>query len=257
MKNLFFLIIISLFISCNTSSPDTNIDAETTVDNDIKIPTLDIDTNTTFLVKTKCAVIPTFSTTEIDSIRKEAGEENFAEIASDILFYNATAKEGLEGKGIKVVSTDKAKIVFLQPDGSTKEFDKKQMNKDMIYFIPGHEPLETYTVAFESDLAYFGIDDNDEFSEGYWVTDKAVTRMGKDHIYKYFYKTSFINDEPLMQVFDDGDIKMEEVLSLEEDGSYKHPSENIFYVFSEDAITITEGGAISGLAKIEKDRIKE
>ncbi|MGK0389125.1 MAG: hypothetical protein ACI94Y_001861 [Maribacter sp.] len=257
MKNLFFLIIISLFISCNTSSADTNIDAETTVDNDIKMPTLDIDTNTTYLVKTKCAVIPTYSATEIDSIRKAAGEENFAEIASDILFYNATAQEGLEEKGIKVMSTDKAKILFLQPDGSTKEFDKKKMNKDMIYFIPGHEPLETYTVAFEADLAYFGITDNDEFSEGYWVTDKAVGRMGNDYIYKYFYKTSFINDEPLMQVFDGGEIKMEEVILLQDDGSYKHPKEKIFYVFSEDAITITEGGAISGLAKIEKDRIKE
>ena len=257
MKNLFFLIIISLFISCNMGNTDTNIDPETTTDNDIKIPALDIDTNTTFLVKTKCAIIPTYSATEIDSIRKAAGEENFAEIASDILFYNATAQEGLEKNGIKVISTDKAKILFLQPDGSSKEFIRKEMNKDMIYFIPGQEPLETYTVAFEEDLAYFGVEENDEFTEGYWVTDKAVERMGKEHIYKYFYKTSFINDEPLMQVFDGGDIKMEEVILLQDDGSYKHPKEDIFYVFSEDAITITEGGAISGLAKIGKDRIKE
>lgn len=257
MKNLFFLIIISLCISCNMSSTESTPDTETTVDNDIKTPTLDIDTSTTLLIKTKCAVIPTYSGTEIDSIRKAAGEENFAEIISDILFYNDAAKTGLEAKGIKVVNSDKAKIAFLQPDGSIKEFIRKEMNKDMIYFIPGREPLETYTVAFESDIAYFGVDDDDEFSEGYWVTDKAVEKMGKDHVYKYFYKTSFINDEPLMQVFDNGDIKMEEVLLLEEDGSYKHPSEDIFYVFSKDAITITEGGAINGLARMEEDRVKE
>lgn len=257
MKNLFFLILVSLFVSCGSGSTDTSENIKHSAENDAQSPTLEVDTNTTFLVKTKCAVIPTHSSTEIDSMRKEAGEENFAEIASDITYYNATAREGLEAKGIEVFDTDKEKILFLQPDGSTKEFIRRKMDKDMIYFIPGREPLETYTVAFESDLAYFGVEDSDEFAEGYWVTDKAKEEMGSDHIFQYFYKTSFINDEPLLQVFDNGNIKMEEVILLQDDGSYKHPSKDVFYIFSEDGITMTEGGTISGLVKVEDDSVKE
>ena len=85
MKNLLFAIITILFFSCNTNPTDSTIDMETSSTN-IKIPTVDIDTNT-LLVKTKCAVIPNYSSAEIDSIRKEAGEDNFAEIISDIAYY--------------------------------------------------------------------------------------------------------------------------------------------------------------------------
>lgn len=252
MKYFTFLFFSILFFACN--APVTDIGSETEVELDKPV----VNNPNALIIKEKCAVILSHSTEEIEAMRKEYAEDVFAEIASDIGFYNATANEDLTAKGIKVIDTDKEEIIFVQSNGEQTTIKRKDYDKDLIFFSPDEKPLGTFTADFTKDLSYFGLSNGGEFVEGYWVGLRALDNAGKDHVFRYFHKTSFINDEPLLQVFDNGKIVVEEVLLEQKDGSYKQGKEEIFYEFRDgEDITVTELGAIRGLIHVSEDRVKE
>lgn len=252
MKYIVFSLLTILLFSCNPSA--SNADSEVVKDSPVVNPNA-------LIIKEKCAVILNHSTEEIEAMQKEYSEDDLAEIASDIGFYNMTANDDLTAKGIKVVSTDKEEIIFVQSNGEQTTIKRKDYEKDLIFFSPDQKPLGTFTTDFEEDLTYFGgseASSGSEFVEGYWVDLKALGNAEEDHIFKYFYKTSLINDEPLLQVFDGGNIIVEEILIEQKDGIFKQGKEEAFYEFRDGKeITVTELGLIRGFIRIPEKRIKE
>ncbi len=255
MKNyqLSYFLIFSLFFFACTKTKENNV----TISANSEISTSD-----DLVVAEKCAIILNPNDDEIVKMKEEHGEDGWAEIASDLGYYNGTAKMHLEEKGIKVISTVEDKIVFVRNNGKKIIMDTKDLQNDLIFFTPDRTPLTTYTADYAKDLSYFGIketieEEGESFVEGYWVTDKAIDNMDENHVFEYFYKTSSVNDELLLQIFDRGDIKEEEILSQAEEGVYEHPKKNISFTFKGNKITMTEAGTVKGLIKVSADRISE
>lgn len=256
MKYIAFLLFPILLMACNPSaSNNTESDAQETTEIQEDNPVINPET---LVIKEKCAVILSHSYAEIDSMRKIHAEDVFVEIASDIGYYTGLAKEILEDRGIKVIDTDKTEIIFEQSNGEQTRITRKNYDKDLLFFAPDKKPLGTFTADFEKDLSYFGVTDGREFVEGYWVGMQALDSADEDYVFRYFYKTSFINDEPLLQVFDNGNILVEEVLLKQKNGSYKQGKEAIFYEFRDgEDITVTELGMIRGLINVTESRVSE
>lgn len=248
---LTFIWIATLCIGCNSNQTNN----ETPV---IEIPVPTVASNT-LSISEKCAVILNQSSAEIDSLRASYPEDVFAEIASDIGFYNAVANEDLTAIGIKVINTDKEEIIFNQANGEQTKINRKTYKHDLIFFDPEQKPLATFTADFKKDLSYFGISDRStEFTEGYWVNMRTLDNAEKDHVFREFYKTSLVNDLTLLQIFNNGEIELEELLELQKDGSYKQANEEIFYQFNNGKdITMTQAGFVGGLIGVPENRIKE
>ncbi len=239
-----------LFLYACSSHSDGETEAVTANESD----SAEISTHI-FEIKDQCAVILSHSVAELDSMQAAVSDDIWAEIASDIGYYNATATEDLDARGIKVIDIDDEQIAFVQRNGQRTVISRRTYDYDMVFFNPEKRPKGTYTAQYEEDLSYFGIAPDVVFLEGYWVSDQHPDQH--DHTFEYFYKTSYINDEPFLQVFDSGKIIEEEVINPQKDGSFKHPNEDISYTFSDNAITIMENGSVRGLVKVGEDRIQE
>jgi len=247
------LILVSLF-SCNK--------VKTPGEDGAGIPTpLERDKDA-FYVEEKCAVLLVWDSIQIDSLSKNVLEDILAEVASDVGYYQMLAEEGLEKEGVKVLSVDARKVVFVKTDGTERviyriPYNNGVMGKDLVFFDPDKDTLGVHAIMYEDNMDFLGVDNAPPFFEGYWVKGPLPDDLSDDYIFKFFYKTSYVNDMPLLQVFDNGEIIVEEVLEAREGGQYKLPKENIYYQFNEDEITVSEGGSIKGYIRVDAKKVKE
>ncbi len=250
-----FTICVFAFISCNTSTTD-NPTPDT--DGPVEIKPADNE----FWVKEKAAVLLNIDSIETQEIIDNNPEDVLAEIFSDIGYYRAEATDRLTALGVNVLSTDKEIVVFQQPNGDTVQIERKKVESDLMFFTPGKAPVGTFTSYFDKELPALELgEENLPFQEAYWVDDKIAERMGTEHVHEYFYKTSFINDEPLFQIFNSSNIDEEEILAEQADGTYKHPKKEQFFRFRVDGdklkVTITQEGTVKEYVQVGIAQIKE
>lgn len=111
----------------------------------------EIEPKDIFKVTEACAIFKTMDATELARFDK-MGEDEKAEVGSDMGYYAMTANDYLKSKKIKTITTEKRFLRFEGPEGKFYFFDCYKIDClwQVILFKPGKAPLVMSTVDFSA-----------------------------------------------------------------------------------------------------------
>lgn len=145
-----FLIIMA---SCNNVG---NINSENidSTENLTKLKADKLDSDSIFETAENIVVFLMPGDAEIEKMKSEYSEEDFAEIVADITWYPGVAAEYLDSIGIKNKILINQKFLILKKSNGEKiKFQKEHIEGNMIMFRNDTLPIIGYAVNFDGNYA--------------------------------------------------------------------------------------------------------
>jgi hypothetical protein len=129
MKRTLAIVLAFLsFYSCTTKEKPQEIVTQPAIDS-------------SQLFKGPCAVFVSPDSTEIDSLKKLLGEDDFYTIADDYVYYLGDAQHLLDSADITVIHTEEDTLRFLLNSGAIFQIPGKDTTSLFpVYFFNGDEP---------------------------------------------------------------------------------------------------------------------
>lgn len=151
MKEYFGIIVLTLFIGCNSSGSGGNNKNNHTVD------TVNIESR--LVISENCAILLYPDSTEQVSMQKRHIDDTYEEIMSDIVYYHQYARELLERLGVNTISCNQQTLFFITSTNNQIELNCKDLNGNIILFRTDKVPVICSSTSLDKRriIQYFDI----------------------------------------------------------------------------------------------------
>jgi len=124
----------------------------------------------------RVAVFLEASPREIERVRSETTEDDFAVMADDLMFYRATAQEYLETRGVAVVRFVGRRTLTFMVAGRPRQYDfSRESTLDVVVlYEPGRQPKAIAPADIHEAAEYFGFDDGLQAAQGSHMSESQM-----------------------------------------------------------------------------------